>query len=152
MMMQYLRYYKFLIICFVFPKDALKDLIRFLRKDDNTFAIRRELGQMKVVTLHLLPIVCEYHSDDHLFDVALRLMLNLTNPTLLLYNEELPNEKVQRNQYLQIVSHLQSYKPTLASSKLWSVFTDKLKILLVKVIILFSQIYFNLRTTLFLGA
>lgn len=88
---------------------------------------------MKVVTLHLLPIICEYQSDEHLFDVVMRLMLNLTSPTMLLYNEELPADKVQRNQYLQIVSHLQSYKPTLASSKLWNVLTDKLKVLLVKV-------------------
>lgn len=100
---------------------------------------------MKVVTLHLLPIVCEYHTDDHLFDVALRLMLNLTNPTLLLYNEELPADKVQRNQYLQIISHLQSYKPTLASSKLWNVLTDKLKTLLVKVLYYFFIMVFHFK-------
>lgn len=108
-------------------------MIRFLRRDDETLGIRRELGQMKLVQTNLIPILCDYHSDDILFDVTLRLLVNLTNPTLLLFNEELPTDKVARNYYLQHVSHLQSYKPVLASDKLWVVLTDKLKLLLVKV-------------------
>lgn len=113
--------------------EALKDLIRYLRRDDDTLGIRRELGQMKLVQTNLIPIICEYHSDETLFDVVLRLLVNLTNPTLLLFNEEVPTDKVTRNYYLQHVSHLQSYKPVLASDKLWVVLTDKLKLLLVKV-------------------
>ena len=113
--------------------EALKDLIRFLRRDDDTLGIRRELGQMKLVQTNLIPILCEYSSDETLFDVTLRLLVNLTNPSLLLFNEELPTEKVARNYYLQHVSHLQSYKPNLASDKFWMVLTDKLKLLLVKV-------------------
>lgn len=113
--------------------EALKDLIRFLRRDDDTYGVRRELGQMKLVQTNLIPIMCEYHSDDHLFDVTLRLLVNLTNPALLLFNEELPSDKVVRNYYLQILGHLQSYKPNLSSEKLWIVLTDKLKVLLIKV-------------------
>ncbi|EFX80319.1 putative TIMEOUT/TIM-2 protein, partial [Daphnia pulex] len=112
--------------------EALKDLIRYLRRDDDTIGIRRELGQMKLVQTNLIPILCEYHSDEALFDVALRLLVNLTNPTLLLFNEEMPTDKVERNYYLQHVGHLQSYKPVLASDKFWVVLTDKLKLLLVK--------------------
>lgn len=108
-------------------------MIRYLRRDDDTIGIRRELGQMKLVQTNLIPILCEYHSDEALFDVALRLLVNLTNPTLLLFNEEMPTDKVERNYYLQHVSHLQSYKPVLASDKFWIVLTDKLKLLLVKV-------------------
>lgn len=88
---------------------------------------------MKLIQTNLIPILCEYHSDEVLFDVTLRLMVNLTNPTLLLFNEELPKEKVASNFYLQILSHLQSYKPCLSSDKLWVVLTDKLKLLLNKV-------------------
>lgn len=88
---------------------------------------------MKLVQTNLIPIMCEYHSDDQLFDVTLRLLVNLTNPTLLLFNEELPSDKVVRNYYLQILGHLQSYKPNLSSEKLWNVLTDKLKVLLIKV-------------------
>lgn len=119
--------------------EAMKDLIRYLRRDDDTLGIRRELGQMKLVQNHLVPILCEHHQDSILFDVNLRLLVNLTNPSLLLFNEELPTEKVSRNYYLQHVSHLQSYKPILASDKLWNVLTDKLKLLLVKVSAIFSK-------------
>ena len=113
---------------------ALKDIIRTLRRDDDTLKIRRELGEMRAVQTNLIPIICEYDKDEELFDVALRLTVNLTNPTLLLFNEELPQEKVMRNYYMQHVGHLQGYKPALASERFWIVLTDKLKLLLVKVI------------------
>ena len=113
--------------------EALKDLIRFLRRDDVTLGIRRELGQMKLVQTHVMPILCEYQDNDVLFDISLRLAVNLTNPTLLLFNEELPKDKEARKYYLEHVSHLQSYKPTLSSDKFWNVLTDKLKTHLGKV-------------------
>ena len=80
-----------------------------------------------------MPIICEYHKDSSLFDVVLRLSVNLTNPTLLLFNEELPKDKETRKYYLEHVTHLQSYKPALSSDKFWNVLTDKLKVILVKV-------------------
>ena len=113
--------------------EALKDVIRYLRRDNDNLDIRRELGQMKIVQTSLIPILCEYFKDEALFDVTLRLMVNLTNPTLLLFNEELPQEKVARNYYMQHVGHLQSYKPAFILEKFWIVLTDKLKLLLVKV-------------------
>lgn len=105
---------------------------------------------MKLVQTNLIPILCEYHGDDHLFDVTLRLLVNLTNPALLLFNEEVPTDKVARNYYLEIVNNLQSYKPNLAFDKFWEVLTDKLKLLLVKVssfiinalIFLFPEIHY----------
>jgi hypothetical protein len=49
-----------------------------------------------------------------LFDVTLRLLVNLTSPELLLFKEELPEDKETRNYYLQIqVSDLATYKNTL---------------------------------------
>ena len=116
-------------------------MIRYLRRDDAQLEIRRELGQMKLVQSHLVPILCEYHKDDLLFDVTLRLITNLTNPSLLLFNEELPTDPVVRNYYMQHVSHLQSYKPIFSSDKLWTVLTDKLKLLLIKVNVLIKKLH-----------
>ncbi len=49
-----------------------------------------------------------HHSDDDvLLDMLLRLLVNLTNPELLLFREELPEDKVMRNYYLQLQSHRQ---------------------------------------------
>ena len=44
-----------------------------------------------------------------LFDVTLRLLVNLTNPELLLFKEELPEDKETRNYYLQIQVHTYTY-------------------------------------------
>ncbi len=44
-----------------------------------------------------------------LFDVTLRLLVNLTNPELLLFKEELPEDKETRNYYLQIQVKLKTY-------------------------------------------
>jgi hypothetical protein len=44
-----------------------------------------------------------------LFDVTLRLLVNLTNPELLLFKEELPEDKETRNYYLQIQVKFQTY-------------------------------------------
>ena len=44
-----------------------------------------------------------------LFDVTLRLLVNLTNPELLLFKEELPEDKETRNYYLQIQVHTYLY-------------------------------------------
>ena len=54
---------------------------------------------------------CRDHPNNReLFDVTLRLLVNLTNPELLLFKEELPEDKETRNFYLQIQTHRQSYK------------------------------------------
>lgn len=56
-----------------------------------------------------------------------RLIVNLTNPVLLLYREEIPVEKTARHNYLQILSHLQSYKEeAFTKVETWHVFAKKL--------------------------
>lgn len=88
---------------------------------------------MKIIQTSLIPILCEYNQDEDLFQVTLRLLVNLTNPTLLLFNEQLPQEKVMRNYFMQHVGHLQGYKAVFSMEKFWIVLTDKLKLLLNKV-------------------
>ena len=51
--------------------ECVKDLIRFLRRDDgNNHTLRQALGQIGVVKSDLLPILREYSSDDDLFDMV----------------------------------------------------------------------------------
>ena len=59
-----------------------------------------------------------------------RLLINLTSPALMVYNEELPSEKTTRSNYLEILGHLQEYKSAMAQEVIWSVVNDKLKNLL----------------------
>lgn len=56
-----------------------------------------------------------------------RLLVNLTNPALLLYREEVPVERTARHNYLQILSHLQYYKEeAFTKVETWQVFAKKL--------------------------
>lgn len=60
-------------------------------------------------------------------------MGNLTSPVILLYNEEIPTEKVNRHHFLEILNHLQASKEAFADEELWKVLGNRLGELLVKV-------------------
>ena len=93
--------------------ECIKDLIRFLRRDDSTHLIRRSLGKIGVVQSDLIPLLREYTQEQELFDLVLRILVNLTGPELLLFREELPAEKVARNYYIELQTHRQAYKKVL---------------------------------------
>lgn len=52
--------------------ETVKDLIRYLRRDDETHDIRRRLGETKVLQTDLLPLMRSYWEENDLFDVILR--------------------------------------------------------------------------------
>ncbi|KAL1452665.1 hypothetical protein WDU94_006872 [Cyamophila willieti] len=54
------------------------------------------------------------------------LLVNLTTPAMILYNEELPTDKVERQLYHQIISHLQKYKVAFANEAFWKILRTKL--------------------------
>ena len=112
--------------------ECVKDLIRFLRRDDNTHEIRRSLGDLAIVKSDLLPILKDHSNNRELFDVTLRLLVNLTNPELLLFKEELPEDKETRNFFLQIQNHRQSYKEAFVDQQLWTILSKTLGALLKK--------------------
>lgn len=58
--------------------------------------------------------------------IFIRLIINLTSPALLIYNEQIPMDKTMRNFYLQIISHLQSYKIALADDQIWTIVNKRL--------------------------
>ena len=51
----------------------MKDLIRFLRYDNDCCDIRRQLGEAEIVSRDLLLIIKQYHDDRILFDTVIRL-------------------------------------------------------------------------------
>nr|XP_023016006.1 protein timeless homolog [Leptinotarsa decemlineata] len=106
--------------------ETVKDLVRYLRRDDENHDIRRQLGQIKVLQTDLLPLLKSYHEEDDLFDVLLRLIMNLTTPPLLLWNFEVPKEKSTRNFYMQVEDHLKSYKEAFTEEGVWAVLSTRL--------------------------
>jgi timeless len=106
--------------------EAIRDLIKFLRRDGDDHEIRRFLGAANIVETDLLPILVEYSDKSELFDLVIRLLVNLTTPALLIYNEQPPMEKTPRQYYLQMLLHLQKYKRAFTDVNVWKVIVDKL--------------------------
>lgn len=106
--------------------EAVRDLIKFLRRDGDDHEIRRFLGAANIVETDLLPIIVEYTNKSELFDLIIRLLVNLTTPALLIYNEQLPADKGPRQNYLQIELHLQKYKRAFTNIKVWRIIANKL--------------------------
>lgn len=52
--------------------ETVKDLIRYLRRDDESHDIRRHLGNINVLQNDLIPLLRSYWEETELFDVLLR--------------------------------------------------------------------------------
>jgi len=106
--------------------ESVRDIIRFIRRDDAYHHVRLYLGDAKILQNDLVAIATVAPDSSELFDIAIRLMVNLTNPVILLYREEIPAEKVGRNIYLRLIGHSQEYKSAFADVEFWKVVCGKL--------------------------
>ncbi|XP_072751003.1 protein timeless homolog [Anoplolepis gracilipes] len=106
--------------------DVIKDLIRYLRRDDETHTIRRFLGRTKLLQTDLVKIFIHYVKYTELWDVLLRLLINLTSSAFVIYNEQIPTEKTMYSLYQQIISHLQEYKAALTDDNVWLTIAGRL--------------------------
>lgn len=53
--------------------ETVKDLIRLLRYDNDSCDVRRQLGEVEIVSRDLLPIIKQCNDDRILFDTVIRL-------------------------------------------------------------------------------
>ncbi|XP_012938690.1 protein timeless homolog [Aplysia californica] len=107
--------------------ETVKDLIRFLRRDTDICDIRRQLGHAQIVQNDLIPLVKSYHADKVLFETNIKLLVNLTQPVITCFNNQIPDEKTLRNYCLEVESHLQDAKEAFADEELFGVLTEKVK-------------------------
>ncbi|XP_076866320.1 protein timeless homolog [Brachyhypopomus gauderio] len=105
--------------------ESVKDLIRYLRHEDDTRDIRQQLGAGQILQNDLLPIITQHGQDKPLFDACIRLMVNLTQPALLCFGK-VPDDPIFRHHYLKVVSHLQAYKEAFANEKVFTVLSETL--------------------------
>uniref|UniRef100_A0A8C9RW05 Timeless circadian clock n=1 Tax=Scleropages formosus TaxID=113540 RepID=A0A8C9RW05_SCLFO len=105
--------------------ESVKDLIRYLRHEDDTRDIRQQLGAGQILQNDLLPIITQYNQDKPLFDACIRLMVNLTQPALLCFGK-VPEDPAFRHHFLQVVSYLQAYKEAFANEKVFGVLSETL--------------------------
>lgn len=54
------------------PPESVKDLIRYLRHEDETRDIRQQLGAAQILQNDLIPIIVQYSQDKQLFDAVIR--------------------------------------------------------------------------------
>ncbi|MGH0182841.1 UNVERIFIED_CONTAM: hypothetical protein FKN15_010252 [Acipenser sinensis] len=52
--------------------ESVKDLIRYLRHEDDTRDIRQQLGAGQILQNDLLPLVIQHHQESALFDACIR--------------------------------------------------------------------------------
>lgn len=76
---QYLTVINFLI-------DVIKDLIRYLKRDDDTHTIRRFLGQTRLLQTDLVKILIHHVENIELWDVLLRYVLECVQVELNILN------------------------------------------------------------------
>ncbi|XP_006741087.1 protein timeless homolog [Leptonychotes weddellii] len=105
--------------------ESVKDLIRYLRHEDDTRNVRQQLGAAQILQSDLLPILTQHRQDKPLFDAVIRLMVNLTQPALLCFGS-VPKEPSLRHHFLQVLAYLQAYKEAFASEKAFGVLSETL--------------------------
>lgn len=54
------------------PPESVKDLIRYLRHEDETRDIRQQLGAAQILQNDLIPVIIQYPQDKQLFDAVIR--------------------------------------------------------------------------------
>lgn len=105
--------------------ESVKDLIRYLRHEDETRDVRQQLGAAQILQSDLLPILTQHRQDKPLFDAVIRLMVNLTQPALLCFGS-VPQDPSVRHHFLQVLTYLQAYKEAFASEKAFGVLSETL--------------------------
>uniref|UniRef100_A0A3P8SMH7 Timeless circadian clock n=1 Tax=Amphiprion percula TaxID=161767 RepID=A0A3P8SMH7_AMPPE len=105
--------------------ESVKDLIRYLRHEDDTRDVRQQLGAGQIVQNDLLPIITQHRQDKALFDACIRLMVNLTQPAMLCFGK-VPDDPVFRFHFLQVTSYLQAYKEAFASETVFGILSETL--------------------------
>ncbi|XP_031631724.1 protein timeless homolog [Contarinia nasturtii] len=107
--------------------QGLKHLIWVLRRDGDTHEYRRHLGHGQVLQTDLIPMLTEQTEENEMSDVLLRLLVNLTTPALLLYNETLPKDGPNRRNFLHLLEILQSFKAAFSTPTVWTSLRKRLQ-------------------------
>ncbi|KAM8977533.1 protein timeless homolog [Pelodytes ibericus] len=105
--------------------ESVKDLIRYLRHEDDSRDIRQQLGAAQILQNDLVPLIIQHHNDKQLFEAVIRLLVNLTQPALLCFGK-VPQDPTFRHHFLQVISYLQAYKEAFANERLFGVLSEKL--------------------------
>ncbi|KAK6103557.1 Timeless family protein [Brugia pahangi] len=105
--------------------ESIRDLIRFLRNDTITAVARRVCGERNIVRYDLIPIMKSPNTPDKLFDIALRLTINLCQPVSLMFGGRHPEDKEAWLIYQEIEQNLRNSKEAFGDIQLFKTFERK---------------------------
>lgn len=106
----------------------MKDLARYLKRDDpNEKTIRRELLKSDVLSNDLIPLlkIIKSKKESTLFDIVLRLLVNLTQSALHCFDLKVPDDKFHYNIFLEIDNQLKRVKKSFADEEFIRVLSEK---------------------------
>ncbi|KAM7543060.1 hypothetical protein Aperf_G00000000409 [Anoplocephala perfoliata] len=106
---------------------SIRLILRYLRYESTSCDIRRELGKMKILTSDLIPLLKVSKSDPILFDLAVRLMVSLTQPAIVCFRNEIPSDRDLYAAFLKVDSILKSYKQAFADEDLFRVLAESVE-------------------------
>lgn len=115
-------------------------MIWILRRDLDNHEYRRHIGRAKVLQTDLVPMLPEYIENEDYADVLIRLLVVLTNPTLLLYRDGAPKDNHGRKVFLELIDILQGYKEAFTKDRIWAALATRLH----KVLDVVSAFFFYL--------
>uniref|UniRef100_A0A182QD94 Timeless N-terminal domain-containing protein n=1 Tax=Anopheles farauti TaxID=69004 RepID=A0A182QD94_9DIPT len=107
--------------------QGLKHLIWILKQDRPAHECRRYIGGKRIVQTDLIPMVISNFDKPDVVDVLLRLLVNLSFPTLLLYNGNYPRDAVGQRKVMRLIEICEEYKEAFSVKSFWSVLGDRLE-------------------------
>uniref|UniRef100_A0A182TFK2 Timeless N-terminal domain-containing protein n=1 Tax=Anopheles melas TaxID=34690 RepID=A0A182TFK2_9DIPT len=107
--------------------QGLKHLIWILKQDRPAHECRRYIGGKRIVQTDLIPMVISNFDKPDVVDVLLRLLVNLSFPTLLLYNGNYPKDAAEQRKFIRLMEICEEYKEAFSLKSFWSVLGDRLE-------------------------
>ncbi|EYC02698.1 hypothetical protein Y032_0098g3079 [Ancylostoma ceylanicum] len=107
--------------------ETIRDLIRFLRNDSNTLLARKICGERNIIENDLIPIIKTENLKDKMFDIALRLLANLTQPAIVSLQGKQPEDRDEWQTFWLLEENLRRAKLAFADVKFFTVLKQRLE-------------------------
>ncbi|KAL3319092.1 hypothetical protein Ciccas_002241 [Cichlidogyrus casuarinus] len=109
---------------------SLRQIMRYLRSEGTSFGVRLELGRLKIVASDLIPLLLICNDTSIVFELVLRLMLNLTQPAIVCFHQEIPKEKDMCAIFMKLDEILKDYKRAFANKAVFEKLANKITVFL----------------------
>ncbi|TPP60439.1 Protein timeless [Fasciola gigantica] len=113
---------------------SVRSLLRYLRNEGSDCDVRLELGRLRIVSSDLIPLLRSCGENKTLMELVIRLLMNLTQPAIVCFRQELPKDRDLYGTYVQLDDLLKSYK------KKWEERSEDDRLLIERILILVRNV------------